>query len=241
MRFVGTSGGAVDRGGGGRRIRSYAHRSNAFSQGRERLFERLYSLYGIPFREGFLSWNDLFGNERDVLVEIGSGMGEATVRFALENPDLNILAVEVYKPGVEALLHAAEAERLANLRICRADAMDVFEHMIPQESLSGIHLFFPDPWPKRRHRKRRLVQPRSIRLMASRLRAGAYFYAVTDSEDYAGHILRSLEGSAALKNVYDKFSPRMPWRPVTRYETMKLAGGRTARECFFVKDGHDLH
>lgn len=219
------------------KIRSYIHRNSTLSPSRERVYTRNLARHGIPYQDAPLAWETVFKNPHDVVVEIGSGMGEATARFASENPGKNIFAIEVYKPGVDSLLRAARAQGLPNLRICRHDAVEVFERMIPDGSVSGVHVFFPDPWPKRRHRKRRLLQPRTLGLIASRLRDGGYLYVVTDWEDYARGVLKSLEGVPALKNPYPLFAPRMSWRPTTLYETKRLSRDQPVRECFFVRSG----
>lgn len=218
-----------------RRIRSYAHRNSTLTRAREQAFPGLYDRLGIAFQDASLDWNAVFDNPRDVVADIGSGMGEATIRFALDHPGTNVFAVEVYKPGVDRLLREAEALGLSNVRACRHDAVEVFERMIPSGSLAGIHLFFPDPWPKRKHRKRRLVQPAFAPLAASRLRPGGYIHAVTDWEDYAVQILQSFHGAAELRNPYNGFAPAVPRRPVTRYEKKGRSQRRLFRECLFVR------
>lgn len=218
-----------------RRIRSYAHRNSTLTRSRERGFPALYERLGIAFQDAFLDWQAVFGNPRNVVADIGSGMGEATIRFAQEHPGTNLFAVEVYKPGVDRLLREAEALGLSNVRVCRHDAVEVFERMIPPDSLAGVHLFFPDPWPKRKHRKRRLVQPAFARLAASRLRAGGYVHTVTDWEDYAVQMLRLFQGTAGLENPYSGFAPAVPARPITRYEKKGRAQDRPVREGLFVR------
>jgi tRNA (guanine-N7-)-methyltransferase len=218
-----------------RKIRSYTHRNSTLSDSREQAFQGLYDRFGMEFKDTFLDWQTVFENPRNVVADVGSGMGEATIRFALENPNTNVFAVEVYKPGVDRLLREVEALGLKSLRVCRHDAVEVFEHMIPPGSLAGVHLFFPDPWPKRKHRKRRLVQPAFTRLVASRLRPGGYVHAVTDWEDYAVQILRLFHETEGLTNPYNGFAPSMPTRPVTRYEKKGRARDRAVRECLFVR------
>jgi len=220
-----------------RKIRSYTHRNSTLSHSREQTFQGLYDRFGIEFKDAFLDWHTAFGNPRDVVADVGSGMGEATIRFALENPKTNVFAVEVYKPGVDRLLREVESLGLQNLCVCRHDAVEVFERMIPPGSLAGVHLFFPDPWPKRKHRKRRLVKPAFARLVASRLRSGGYVHAVTDWEDYAVQILRFFLETVGLKNLYNGFAPPIPTRPVTRYERKGRAQDRPVRECLFVRSG----
>jgi tRNA (guanine-N7-)-methyltransferase len=217
-----------------RRIRSSTHRNSSLSVSREKDYKKNYALYGLNFTETFLDWTLVFGNDRDVIAEIGSGMGEATAEFAAVNSDKNIFAIEIYKPGVDTLLRTIQAKGLRNVRICRYNALDVFERMIPGKSLKGVHIFFPDPWPKRRHRKRRLLQPSTMELIASKLRVNGYIYVVTDWKDYAGDILNCLHGIQGLTNPYNAFSPPMRWRPTTLYEKKGLANDQPVRECFFV-------
>ena len=156
------------------------------------------------------------------MLEIGFGMGEATAEIAAKHPDLNYLAVEVFKPGVGSLLRRIDEGRLQNIRIINHDAIEVLQHMIPDESLAGIHIFFPDPWPKKRHHKRRLIQPAIVSLLTDKLEIGGYVHVCTDWQDYAEHILCVLAEEPRLKNTAADFVPRPAWRPMTKFERQGL-------------------
>jgi tRNA (guanine-N7-)-methyltransferase len=178
------------------------------------------------------------GDRVDVL-EIGSGMGEATLELATAmaaaDPALRYLAVEIHTPGVANLLANIEQRGLTNLSVVSADALDLCREHIPDESLDAVHVFFPDPWPKARHHKRRLIQPANTRLLAAKLRTGGLLHCATDDAGYAEWMLATLTGTETLRNRHDGYAPRPDSRPVTKFEQRALAAGRAAADLMFEK------
>jgi len=162
-------------------------------------------------------------------------MGTATVAIAEALPDVAFLGLEVHAPGVGKLLSEIEARTIANLRVCRHDAVEVVDSMLAPESVDGFHVFFPDPWPKKRHHKRRIMGADFVRLMASRLKAGGYLYYVTDWEEYAEATLETMSAEPALRNAYGRWADREAWRPVTKFEQRAINDGRPIRELKFIK------
>jgi len=217
-------------------IRSYVLRQGRFSPGQQRAYAELLPRFGVPYRPTLLDWRALFGRRAPVVVEIGSGMGETTAQIAEANPETDYLAIEVHTPGVGSLLRHLSERALTNVRVIQHDAVEVLRDMIPAQSLSGLHLFFPDPWPKKRHHKRRLVQPEVARLLASRLAPGGYLHFATDWQDYAEHALGVLSGAPGLRNSCSQYAPRPATRPETKFERRGLRLGHPVRDLFFTKD-----
>ncbi len=191
--------------------------------------ETLFPKYGVPFTSALLDPESLFGRKAPLVLEIGSGMGETTAAIAAASPQTDFLAVEVHSPGVGSLLRLIEKLGLRNLRVIRHDAVEVLEHMIADGSLAAIHLFFPDPWPKKRHHKRRLVQPGFARLAARKLAPGGILHAATDWADYAAQIEAVLSGNPDL----EKFSAPAASRPVTKFERRGAGPGHEVRDLLF--------
>ncbi|MGB3937053.1 MAG: tRNA (guanosine(46)-N7)-methyltransferase TrmB [Burkholderiales bacterium] len=183
--------------------------------------------YGLPFTPHPVEAKSIFGRTAPFILEIGSGMGETTAAIAQAHPGIDYLAVEVHGPGVGSLLRKIEALALANLRVIRHDAVEVLERMIPDASLAGIHLFFPDPWPKKRHHKRRLVQPPFAALAARKLAPGSYFHAATDWPDYAVQIDEVLTSSSCFTREQPK------QRPETKFERRGRGLGHPVRDLLF--------
>ncbi|MDR2135827.1 MAG: tRNA (guanosine(46)-N7)-methyltransferase TrmB [Treponema sp.] len=243
MRETRQTDGASPPDGFHRGIRSYVLRSGRLSAAQRRAYDAWFPRYRVPFSAAIADYPALFGNSRPVTVEIGFGMGTATARIARENPDRNYLGIEVYKPGIGRLLREIERDSLENIRIVEHDAVETLERMIGDGSTAAFHIFFPDPWPKKRHHKRRLVTRPFTGLLADKLRPGGYIYLVTDSEDYAGWALAELSATAKLRNPYAAgrseaagFAPPLPWRPRTEFEAKGLAKGHKIWELYFVKD-----
>ena len=201
-----------------RPVRSFVLRQGRFSPGQQQARERLMPRFGIDYAPAPLDWATAFGREAPRILEIGFGMGETTARIAEENPGNDYLGVEVHGPGVGALLRRLEERNLGNVRIVQHDAVEVVREMIAPDSLTGIHVFFPDPWPKKRHHKRRLLQPPFVALLASRLKAGGYLHAATDWQEYAEEILTVVSGTQALRNPHPGFAARPASRPETKFE-----------------------
>jgi tRNA (guanine-N7-)-methyltransferase len=212
-------------------IRTFkSHRGRLRTVRRDAL-DRLLPVYGVP-ADGLLDLPTRFGRRVPLVLEIGSGMGEGTAEQAAADPDRDYLAAEVHPPGVANLLLLIEARGLTNLRVANVDALELVRR-IPPDTLAAIHAFFPDPWPKRRHHKRRLFQPARVALLRSRLVPGGIIHAATDWEEYAQAMLATLAADPELVNAYDGWAPRRPYRPRTKYEQRAQAAGRTIFELIF--------
>jgi tRNA (guanine-N7-)-methyltransferase len=194
----------------------------------ERALAGLMPAYGIAYRQEILDVQAVFGRRAPLVLEIGSGMGETTARIAAQRPDTDFIAVEVHGPGVGSLLKLIEAQGLKNLRVIRHDALEVLEHMIADASLAGIHLFFPDPWPKKRHHKRRLVQAAFAALAARKLAPGGILHVATDWEDYAGQIGEVLMAEPGLRRDNGAHA-----RPATKFELRGLRLGHKVHDLVF--------
>jgi len=218
-----------------RRVRSYVLRGGRMGSGQQRALRELTPHFVLPYREQPLDRRAVFGREAPLLLEIGFGMGDATAAIAADSPQLDILGVEVHPPGVGALLRQIESRGLHNLRIVQHDAVDVLAHMIAPWSLAGAMVFFPDPWPKKRHHKRRLIQPPLVSLLASRLAGGATLHLATDWEPYAQQMLQVLSAEPALLNTADGFAPRPAYRPLTKFEQRGDRLGHASRDLVFRK------
>jgi tRNA (guanine-N7-)-methyltransferase len=215
--------------------RSYVKRSGHFTAAQKKAYDSLCESFVIPFSENHIAYKDIFGNSNGVTLEIGFGMGIATAEIAESNPDKNYLGVEVHRPGIGRLLWEIEKRSLRNIRIIEYDAVFVIEKMIPDASLDAVHVFFPDPWPKKRHHKRRLIQRPFTEKLAAGLKNGGYLYMVTDWEDYATFALEQLSATALLRNAYDGFARPQQWRPQTKFEKKGLAKEHEIRELYFTK------
>jgi tRNA (guanine-N7-)-methyltransferase len=189
--------------------------------------------FGVPFSPAFVDLEAVFGRKAPKILEIGFGMGETTARIAAEHPENDYLGVEVHIPGVGALLKRIDELALTNIRVIRHDAVEVVNAMLAPASLAGIHLFFPDPWPKKRHHKRRLLQPAFAELLASRLAPGGYLHAATDWQEYAEHMLATLSQVASLENPHGGFAVRPAARPETKFETRGRRLGHDSWDVIF--------
>ena len=216
-----------------RPIRSYVLRQGRTTPAQRRALDALFPRYGIEFKSEFLDPVAVFGRKAPLVLEIGSGMGESTAEIAKAHPETDFIAIEVHGPGVGSLLNRIETEKLTNLRMVRHDAVEVLEHMIPDAALAGIHLFFPDPWPKKRHHKRRLVQPAFVALAARKLAAGGYLHAATDWPEYAAQMLAVFSAEPMLQNTVRGFAPRPAMRPLTKFERRGLAIGHAVSDLVF--------
>ena len=214
-------------------VKSYVLRAGRETPAQKRAYDETSERFVVPFRQTALDFAGLFGNDNPVVMEIGFGMGEATAEIAAKNPDRNYLGVEVYKPGVGRLLWNISQRAIPNVKIVRHDAVEVVVKMIPPGSLAGAHLFFPDPWPKKRHHKRRLVKRPFTEILASKLKPAGYLYMVTDWEDYADWALVELTATPGLVNTADGFAPPRDWRPLTGFERKGLEKKHAVRELYF--------
>jgi tRNA (guanine-N7-)-methyltransferase len=218
-----------------RPIRSFALRGGHMSEAQKRAYNEGMPRWSVPFQSQTLELSRLFANEQECILEIGFGMGETTAKIAQQMRDKNFLAVEVYTSGVGSLLKLIEQNNLQNIRIVQHDAVEVLQHMIPTHSLLGAHIFFPDPWHKARHHKRRLIQPPFVELLGSRIRQGGYIHCATDWQAYADQMLDVLGASPQLTNTSQNFALKPDYRPLTKFENRGLKLGHGVWDLVFNK------
>lgn len=218
-----------------RPIRSFVLRQGRISKAQLLAHSTLLPRYGIEFAPYPVALDDVFGRAAPKFLEIGFGMGDSTARIAVGHPENDYLAIEVHTPGVGSLLKLIEERQLGNIRIVQHDAVEVLKTMIPDAALSGVHIFFPDPWPKKKHHKRRLIQPELIALLCSKLVPGGYIHAATDWVEYAEHILAVMEAEPLLANTSAGYSGRPDYRPLTKFEDRGLRLGHEVRDIIFKK------
>jgi tRNA (guanine-N7-)-methyltransferase len=219
-----------------RGIKTYVLRAGRMTDAQKRAIAELWPRYGVAYEAGTeLDMTEVFGNDKPTVAEIGFGMGQATWQIALANPDVNYLGLEVHTPGVGRLMTELVSRGISNVRIVRHDAIEVFEGSIKPGSFSGLHIFYPDPWPKKRHHKRRLIRDGLSEILSSRLAIGGYLYFVTDIEDYALWALDVLSRTTLLRNRYERFAPRQEWRPETKFEARAAKDGRGTWELLFER------
>ena len=203
-----------------RPVRSFVLRGGRLTDGQKRALDELWPRWGVEPGDGLLDFSATFGNDRPAILEIGFGNGDATWRMAAAEPQHNFLAIEVHRPGVGRLLLALAERQIDNVRVVCADAVAVLRERVPPESLDGVRIYFPDPWPKKRHHKRRMLQPEFVELLAARMRSGAILHLATDWAPYAAHMLEVMRGARSFENLSPDGGccPRPEWRPVTKYE-----------------------
>jgi len=216
-----------------RPVRSYVLRQGRFTPAQQRARERLLPRFGVPFARERLNLDTAFGRSGPKILEIGFGMGETTAEIAKSMPGHDFLAIDVHGPGVGSLLRHIDEQGLANIRIVQYDAVEVVEHMISSGILTAIHVFFPDPWPKKRHHKRRLLQPSFVHALALRLKPGGSIHVATDWEDYAMAILQTLRSEPLLANTADGYAARPAYRPVTKFERRGQGLGHRVWDMIF--------
>jgi tRNA (guanine-N7-)-methyltransferase len=218
-------------------IRTYHPRGGRLSGRHHDALDRLYDAYGLAVAElpTPLDLAALFGRTAPVVLEIGFGMGDATAAMAAADPDRDYLVVEVHTPGIANLLSLLERDNLTNVRVAVGDALDLARRCLPEESLDAVHAFFPDPWPKSRHHKRRLIQPTHVALLRSRLRRGGRLHCATDWAPYAKVMLEVLTADPELVNVHDGYAPRPAYRPETKFERRGVRAGRPAIDLIFER------
>ncbi len=219
-----------------RAIRSYVLRAGRMGTGQQRALEELGPRFVLPFQATPLDAGAVFARQAPLVLEIGFGMGQATAEIAQTRPETDFVGVEVHTPGVGALLKRIGELELANLRIVQHDAVEVLRQMVAPASLAGIHIYFPDPWHKKKHHKRRLIQPGFVALLASRLAPGGYLHCATDWQDYAEQMLAVLGAEPALVNTSEAgYAPRPDWRPLTKFENRGLKLGHGVWDLLFVR------
>ncbi|MCQ2589352.1 MAG: tRNA (guanosine(46)-N7)-methyltransferase TrmB [Treponema sp.] len=218
-----------------REVKTYVLRAGRMTAAQEKAYKELSPGYCIPYENKKLNFVDIFGNTNPIIVEIGFGMGDATWQIAKANPDINYIGIEVHTPGVGKLLSEIQKNELKNLYIIEYDAIEVLQNMFGDNSINGFHIFFPDPWPKKKHHKRRMLQRPRTDLLAQKLSSGGYLYFVTDWLEYAEFALEQLNETPGLKNKYEGFAEPQPWRNQTKFERKGMAADRVITEIFFEK------
>ena len=218
-----------------REVKTYVLRAGRMTAAQEKAYKELAPVYCIPFENKRINFVDIFDNTNPIIVEIGFGMGDATWQIAKANPNINYIGIEVHTPGVGKLLSEIQKNELKNLYIIEYDAMEVLQNMFGDNSINGFHIFFPDPWPKKKHHKRRMLQRPRTDLLAKKLSAGGYLYFVTDWLEYAEFALEQLTDTPGLKNKYEGFAEPQLWRNQTKFERKGMAADRVITEIFFEK------
>ena len=218
-----------------RTIKTFVMRAGRTTEGQARALAELGPRFVLPFAKAPLDYPATFGRTAPVVLEIGFGMGDATAKIAQTLPDTDFIGCEVHEPGVGALLKHIGDMGLSNLRILRHDAVEVLEHMIPPASLAGVHIFFPDPWHKKRHNKRRLIQAPLVAHLTSRLAPGGYLHCATDWEPYAQQMLEVLSAEPGLVNTADTYAEKPAYRPLTKFENRGLRLGHGVWDLVFRK------
>lgn len=218
-----------------RSIRSFVLRQGHMTAAQQRAIDTLWSQFGVDYREAPLDLSAAFGRNAPKILEIGFGMGVATVEIAKRLPERDFLAIDVHGPGVGNLLKLIEQESVGNIRVMRHDAVEVVEHMLADNSLSGIHIFFPDPWHKKRHHKRRLIQPPFVAKLLPKLMPGGYIHLATDWEEYAVQMLEVLSGFDELANTAADYTTTPAYRPETKFEARGKRLGHGVWDLVFVR------
>ncbi len=220
-----------------RQIRSFVLREGRMTKGQQRAMDELFPQMGIEFTPQPLSFSEVFGNDQPVILEIGFGMGKSLAEQARNYPERNYLGIEVHRPGVGACLLLAEEFELRNLRVMNHDAVEIIQQMIGDESLSGVQIFFPDPWHKKRHHKRRIVQPHFVEQLKQKLKPGGFLHLATDWENYAEHMLEVMQQAEGWQNLSQTgdYIPRPDDRPLTKFENRGQKLGHGVWDLMFEK------
>lgn len=217
------------------RIRSFVTRAGRLSAAQARAIEELGPRFCVPYDKTVADLDQIFGRSAPTILEIGFGMGETSAKIAAGMPEKNFLGVEVHTPGVGSLLKLIGEQQLNNVRLIQHDAVEVLTNMIAPESLAGAHVFFPDPWHKARHNKRRLIQGPLVSLLASRIAPGGYLHCATDWQEYAEQMLEVLSAETLLKNTAETYAERPHYRPVTKFENRGLRLGHGVWDLVFTR------
>ncbi len=219
-----------------RRIRSFVLRQGRLTKGQARALVITWPKFGVDYAENLLDLDELFGRKKSKkILEIGFGMGDATAKIAQTLPDCDFVAVEVHTPGIGSLLKQIEELALTNVRIIQHDAVEVLQHMLADASLDGVNIFFPDPWHKKRHHKRRLIQAEFVKLLCAKLKADAYIHVATDWQEYAERVLEVLKAEPQLQNTVADYAEKPAYRPLTKFENRGLKLGHGVWDLVFTK------
>ena len=218
-----------------RPIRSYVVRPGRMGPGQQRAMTELGPQFVLPDGPGLLDFEVCFGRAAPTVLEIGFGMGDATAQIAAALPQTNFLGIEVHPPGVGALLRQIGERQLTNLRIVQQDAVELLERRIADRSLAGVHIYFPDPWHKLKHNKRRLVQAPFVAFLVGKIATGGYLHCATDWEPYAEQMLAVLAAEPGLRNTAEGYAAKPAWRPLTKFEARGLRLGHGVRDLLFQR------
>lgn len=224
------------------RIRSYVLRTGRMTPGQKRAYQAGWQCWGLDYDDGVLDFNAAFGRAGPRVLEIGFGMGQSLAQMAHSNPNTNFIGIEVHRPGVGRLLHSVAEHDLDNIRVYCHDAVEILRDCIPDESLDTVQIFFPDPWHKKRHNKRRLIQPEFVSQVVRKLRSGGTLHLATDWEDYAQQMMVVLSGAAGLSNTCGagEFAPRPEHRPLTKFELRGARLGHGVWDLVFTRTPSDI-
>lgn len=219
-----------------RRIRSFVLRQGRLTKGQARALETGFPQFGVNYAPEQLDLDALFNRaDSKKILEIGFGMGETTAKIAQVLPDCDFLAAEVHTPGVGALLKLIQENELNNIRVIQHDVVEVLHHMIADASLDGVHIFFPDPWHKKRHHKRRLIQAEFVQLLCTKLKTGGYLHVATDWQEYAEWVLEVLNAETQLENTAKDYAVKPSYRPLTKFENRGLKLGHGVWDMVFTR------
>lgn len=220
-----------------RTVRSFVKRAGRTTEGQEKALEEVWPVMGLEIKSGPVNFTEVFGREAPVVLEIGFGMGDSLLEMASREPSKNFVGIEVHSPGVGRLLSNANEEGLTNIRVYAEDAVEVFKQCVPDNSLDTLQLFFPDPWHKKRHHKRRIVQPDFAQSIRKKLKVGGYFHMATDWENYAEHMMEVMSAAEGYKNKMGdgQYSPQPEWRPVTKFQRRGEKLGHGIWDLMFEK------
>ncbi|MBK5200409.1 MAG: tRNA (guanosine(46)-N7)-methyltransferase TrmB [Spirochaetaceae bacterium] len=217
-------------------VRSFVLRTTPLHTFQVDAVRNYYSHYGLTYKNEIINYKDVFNNDNPVIVEIGFGMGVSTVRIAKTRSEYNYIGIEVFLNGFTKTLSDVGNDKIENVRLMRFDAISVLNDMLEDNSLAGFHIFFPDPWPKKKHNKRRLIQDSFASLLAKKLKKSGYIYCVTDWEEYAEQIMEVFNNIDGIKNPYEGYAPSRDWRPTTKYETRGVDLDYKISEVWFEKE-----
>ena len=219
-----------------RRIRSFVLRQGRLTKGQARALETVFPKFGISYKPELLDLNAQFNRaDSKKILEIGFGMGETTAKIAQTLPECDFLAAEVHTPGVGALLKLIDELALTNIRVIQHDVVEVLQNMLADGSLDGVHIFFPDPWHKKRHHKRRLIQAEFVKLLCSKLKVGGYIHVATDWQEYAEWVLEVLNAEPQLKNTAKDYAEKPAYRPLTKFENRGIKLGHGVWDMVFKR------
>lgn len=219
-----------------RRIRSFVLRQGRLTKGQERALETGWPKHGLEYTSQIIDLDKIFKRkESKKILEIGFGMGDATAKIAQTLPDCDFITVEVHTPGVGSLLKLIEESALTNIKLIQHDAVEVLQNMLPDKSLDGVHIFFPDPWHKKRHHKRRLIQAEFVKHLCIKLKPNAYIHVATDWQEYAEWVLEVLRNEPSLKNTVRDYAEKPNYRPLTKFENRGIKLGHGVWDIVFIR------